>query len=293
MPRAVTGGVDVAFDVRRLAVLLVRVDDERLHERRVDETTDDRHHQPQRRRDQRQPQRTAPHDREVQPRRQQRDQDQQHDRRELRLDDRVRGALDEAALGVGDLVAVEPVVARLHRREHREQHREVRLGRRAHGRHRRREDDAAVEDVGGDREQQHHDQRGEQPVDHERHERQLEDVEADVGTELGVGDAELAGRCGTAATPATAPRPAARAGGRRRRRCRSGRAAGDGRTPRGTARRTGCTFAGNDIGATRSAIHRFRPEMTAKTAKKMTNSVTLACSTPQKTSSRPSDWCHR
>jgi hypothetical protein len=39
--------------------------------------------------------------------------------------------------------------------------------------------------------QQHHDQGGEQPVEHERQERQLEDVETDVGVELCVGDAEL------------------------------------------------------------------------------------------------------
>ena len=43
----------------------------------------------------------------------QRDQDQQHDRRKLGLDDRVGGSLDDAPLGVRDRVPIEPVVAGL------------------------------------------------------------------------------------------------------------------------------------------------------------------------------------
>jgi hypothetical protein len=112
---------------------------------------------------------------------------------ELGVDDGVRGALDDAGLVVGDVVTIEPVVAGLHHGEHREQHGQVRLGRLTHHRHRRHEDDAAVEDVRCRSEQQHHDQGGEQPVEHERQERQLEDVEADVRAELGVDDAELTG----------------------------------------------------------------------------------------------------
>ena len=41
--------------------------------------------------------------------------------------------------------------------------------------------------------EQDHDQRRVQPVEQERQERQLENVEPDIGTELGIGDAELAG----------------------------------------------------------------------------------------------------
>ncbi len=41
---------DVALDVHLLAGLLIRIDHEGLHDRRVDHTADDRHHEPERRR---------------------------------------------------------------------------------------------------------------------------------------------------------------------------------------------------------------------------------------------------
>ena len=60
---------------------------------------------------------------------QQGDEDEQHQRRELRLDHGVRRALHEPATLVRELVAGEPVVGGLQRREHSEQHGEVGLRR--------------------------------------------------------------------------------------------------------------------------------------------------------------------
>ena len=176
------------------------------------------------------------------------DEHQQHQRRELGLDHGIRGALHEPPPLVGRLVPRDPVVGRLERRQHGQQHGDVALRGRAHRRHRRGEDDPAVEHVGeqGDDQHQHHGD--EQPVEHEREERQLEDVEADVGAELGIGRCRTTGCCGTAATTATATW----SGGRRpapgcRRRCSATAAAG-GRTPRGTARRTGARWPGRRWG---------------------------------------------
>ncbi len=115
---------------------------------------------------------------------------EQHHRRKLCLDHRVRGTLHEPAAFVGEFVPGEPVVGGLDGREHRQQHGGVHLGRGPNRRHRRREQHAAVEQMGGDREQQHDHERGEQPVDRERDERQLEHVEADVDAELCIVDTE-------------------------------------------------------------------------------------------------------
>ena len=106
------------------------------------------------------------------------------------MDDRVRRPLHEPPALVRRLVARQPVVSSLEGGEHGQQHGDVALGARAHRRHRRREHDAAVEDVGEHREQQHEDQGDEQPVEDEAEERQPEDVEPDVGVELAVGDVE-------------------------------------------------------------------------------------------------------
>ena len=93
--------------------LLVGVDHEPLHDRRIDHATDDRDDQPQRGRDDRRPERAGPSDGEVEHRREHRDQDQQHQRRQPGLHDRVRRALHDAGLGVGEFEPVEPVVAGL------------------------------------------------------------------------------------------------------------------------------------------------------------------------------------
>ena len=114
---------------------------------------------------------------------------------QLRLDVGVAGAVDEAAGRDGEVVALEPVAGRLHEREQAEQHRQVGLHLRRHpvvlGAHA----DAAVEVVGDGGDDEHDQQRREQPADEEAQERQLEDVEADVGAELRVLDAEARG-CG-------------------------------------------------------------------------------------------------
>ena len=182
--------LDVALDVRLLAGLLVRVDDERLDEGRVQVATGDEDDQPQHRRDERQPPRRPPDRREVQPGGQQGHEHEQHERRQLGVDDGVRGALDEAAPLVRRLVARHPVVGGLQRGEHREQHGDVALRGRPHGRHGRREHDAAVEDVGEQGHHEHEDHGDEQPVEHEAEERQLEHVEPDVGVELRIVAAE-------------------------------------------------------------------------------------------------------
>ena len=184
------GRLDVAGDVDRLAFFLVGLDDERLHDRRVDQATDDEHDQPQARRHQRKPPLVGADRRQVQQRREQGDQDQQHHRRQLCVDHAVGGALHEPSGFVGQFVPGQPVVGGLHRGQQGEQHGHVGLGGGTHGRGRRREQHAAVQEVGGEREQRHHDERREQPVDGERDERQLEDVEPDVDVELGVLDTE-------------------------------------------------------------------------------------------------------
>ena len=109
---------------------------------------------------------------------------------QLRVDVGVGGAVDHAAGGGRELVLLEPVAGRLEQRQEGEQHRQVQL-------HLRRDPpalglqpDPAVQVVGDRGDDQHDHRGGEQPVDDERQERQLEDVEADVDMELRVLDVE-------------------------------------------------------------------------------------------------------
>ena len=98
----------------------------------------------------------------------------------------VARALDDAPGREVELEAAEVVLRRLHQRHHREDHREVRLHLRRDPLERALEPDAAVEVVRDRGDEQHDHEPGEQPVDDERQERQLEDVEADVLVELRV-----------------------------------------------------------------------------------------------------------
>jgi hypothetical protein len=150
-------GLDVAGDERRLALFLVGADDRSLHDRREGDAAEDRDDEPQRRGHQRHAPPVGADRPEVQPGREQRDQHQQHQGRDLSVDDRVRGALHEAARLVGELVPRHPVVARLDGGEQREQRRHVHTGGGSHRGRRRREQHAAVQQVGGHREQQHDD----------------------------------------------------------------------------------------------------------------------------------------
>ena len=102
----------------------------------------------------------------------------------------VARALDHAAGREVELEATEVVLRGLHQRHHREDHREVRLHLRRDPLERALEPDPAVEVVRDRGDDEHDHQAGEQPVDDELEERQLEDVEADVLVELRVLDAE-------------------------------------------------------------------------------------------------------
>ena len=128
-------GKHVAGDVRALARLLVRVDDEALDRGGVDVAADEQHDQPEARGEQGQAERARAQHGQEQPCREQRDEQQQHQRGQLGVDDRVRRPLHEAPSLVRRLVAAEPVVGRLERGQHGEEHGDVTLGRRAHGRY--------------------------------------------------------------------------------------------------------------------------------------------------------------
>ena len=122
-----------------------------------------------------------------------RDDDEQLERRELGLHVGVARALDHPARRERELEAAEVVLRRLHQRHQGEDHREVRLHLRGDPLERALEADPAVEVVldGGDDEHDH--EPGEEPLEDELDERQLEDVEADVLVELRVLHAEVGG----------------------------------------------------------------------------------------------------
>jgi len=67
------------------------------------------------------------------------------------------------------------------------------------------------------------------------------------------------------------------------------------RCPKNSWKRStsGCVLAENVVGANRSAMMRFSSASTTNVPANMANMVNLAPSTPQNTSVRPTDWCHR
>ena len=184
------GELDVALDVGLLPAGLGRLDLEALHERRVHGAGHDGDEHPQPDGDDRQPPAPLPDVDDEQGGGQQRDDGQQLERGQLRVDVGVGGALDRAAGGGRQLVALQPVADRLEQGEDGQQHRDVELDLGADPAVLHLEPDATVEVVGdrGDDEDDH--ERREEPVDHERQERQAEHVEADVLAELGILDAE-------------------------------------------------------------------------------------------------------
>ena len=105
---------------------------------------------------------------------------------QLRVDVGVGGAVDDAPGRGRELVLLQPVARRLEQGEEGEQHREVELHLRRDPPALHLQADAAVQVVGDGGDDQDDHRGGEQPVDDERQERQLEDVEADVDAELGV-----------------------------------------------------------------------------------------------------------
>ena len=135
--------LDVERDVLLFLVLLVRVHHERLDDGRVDDATDQRDDGPERGRDDGGSPLVGLEGDEEQRSREECDEGEQHDGRELGVDDGVVGTGERASVGGGERVASHPVVARLHHCQHGEQHCEVGLRRAADLRARRLNDDAA------------------------------------------------------------------------------------------------------------------------------------------------------
>ncbi len=102
----------------------------------------------------------------------------------------VGRTVDEPAPGLRERELRQVVLIRLRQRHQPEQHREVHLHLRRHPLERALEPDPAVQVVEHGRDDQHHQQRGEDPARRELQERQPEDVEGDVLVELRVLDAE-------------------------------------------------------------------------------------------------------
>ena len=180
------GGIDISMDVRPLGGELVGLHLEVLDDRRVDGADDERDERPQADRDHGQHPAASPDVPDEQRRGDDRHEDQEVQRGELCLDVGVARTVDDAAVGEVELEAREVVLGGLHERHDRHDHREVRLHLRRHPLQRALEPDAAVEVVRDRGDEQHDDETGEEPVDHELDERQLEDVEADVLVELRV-----------------------------------------------------------------------------------------------------------
>ncbi len=98
----------------------------------------------------------------------------------------VARPVDVAVLRVDERPALEDVADRLVERDQGQQDRDVRLHGRSHPGQPTLGLDPPVEVVEHHRDRQGHDQDGQRPVHDEGHERQVEDVEADVLVELGV-----------------------------------------------------------------------------------------------------------
>ncbi len=182
---------DVAGDVLLLVRELVGLHLEVLHGRGIDRADDQRDEAPQADGDHREHP-SAPADvPDEQQRGHDRDEDQEVQRGELRVHVGVPGAVDRPAVREVQLVATEVVLGRLDQRHHGDDHREVRLHLGRHALQRALEPDPAVEVVRDRGDQQHDHEPGEEPLEHELDERELEDVEADVLVELRILDAEV------------------------------------------------------------------------------------------------------
>ena len=186
------GRLDVAADELCLLLRLRRLDTEVLDHRRIDVAHHKCHERPQADGKRRQHPASTPDVHNQQEDGEQRNEDQEVDRRQLCVDIRVGRPVDGATGRGRELVAGQPVVGGLHYGEEPKQDREVCLDRRLDPLSQRLEPDAAIEVMEHRRHDQRDHQGPEQPSDHEARERQLEDVEADVLTELGILDAEVA-----------------------------------------------------------------------------------------------------
>ena len=168
--------VDVSPDVRRFLLRLVRLHAELLHNRGNRATDDHRSERPQRDRDDRQGPAAQPDVVEEQAEGEERDHRQQHEGGQLYVHCGVAGAVDEAAGGEVELVALEPVAGRLEEGEDAEQHRKVGLHLRRHPLRRGHlHADPTVEIVGDRRHDEHDHHRRERPADDEVQERPVPD----------------------------------------------------------------------------------------------------------------------
>ena len=156
----------------------------------VGHTGEERHECPQPDRDDREARRPPPAVVEEQGGHRHRDHDHEVDRRELSGHVGVTGTPDDTTLGEQQVVAIEEVVARLDQRDRRHQGRHVGVRRRGHDQPWSPQTDAAVHVVRRRGQQRGDHDRPDKPVRYEGQERELEDVEPDVVTELGIIGAE-------------------------------------------------------------------------------------------------------
>ena len=188
----VTGGFDVACCEILFAGGLVGVDLKPLHERRVDATHHNRHERPEPDSEYRKGPAPSPQVDDQQHDCTQRDGDQQVQRWKLGIDVGVERPVEYTAGGRRQLISGQPVVQCLddgqNRQNRREMHFHDRFGPFAPD---HADADRSVEVVRDRGDDQHDHKSREGPADHIAQERQLEDVEPDVGTELGIGDPEL------------------------------------------------------------------------------------------------------
>ena len=179
--------VDVALDVGRLSRQLRGAHSQSLVGGRVDTADQHPHQSPDHHRHDRQGPASLADVPQEQGRGDHRDGDQQELGRDLGVHPRRGGTVDQVLAGQDDLQALEVVVHPLDQRQDPEQHRHMGLDRRRRALRGGLEPYPAVQVVGDGGHDQHHDDGEEHPVQQPLDERELEDVEADVLVELGVG----------------------------------------------------------------------------------------------------------
>ncbi len=184
------GGRDVAHDVRLFLRQLVRLHLELLDDRGIDRADDDRDESPQADRDDRKHPASPPDVDDEQSRGGDGDDDEQPERGQVRVEIGVGRTVDEPAPRLRERELRQVVLIRLRQRHQPEQHREVHLHLRRHALEGALEPDPSVQVVERGRDDQHHQQRGEDPARRELQERQAEDVKGDVLVELRVLGAE-------------------------------------------------------------------------------------------------------
>ena len=185
-PEGGAGRGDVAVDVGPFTGELRRLDPELLDEGGIDRAHQHRDERPQAHAQDRQHPALQADVVDEQAEGDQRDEHQERQGRQLRLDIGVGRAADHAAGREVQLVALQVVARSLDQGHTAEQQRDVRLDLGADPLAGRLEPDAAVQVVEDDRDEQDHDQGDEGPAHHEGQERQPENEPADVPVELGV-----------------------------------------------------------------------------------------------------------